>query len=288
MKATTIVLMFITITFCGKAQEENQDEYRGLSFGLRVGSYFASSKTANFYNGSGNLQYGVSYAGVEYYSIQDRLELLQSTPNAYNQLLGQFNATGIEVPIDACPTSMRYQPAFSFGIDMRYRFDRFSSLVVQFQSVKLKAGDKFTLRLIGTPAQLNAQQDIRLFDITGVEQRFQLSLGYRQGWEINDAMDFFIQPGISLNGLKVQSNSIRIEDQTFDLMLGATGNPNIVQAYQPRTEVGMGAGFNTGIEVNMGRGHSAELSFSTFREKMQLWEWEQAGWNKTISATFYY
>jgi hypothetical protein len=287
MKATSIVLMFITIGICGYAQEE-KDEYRGFSFGLRLGSYFASSKTANFYNGSGILQSGVSYAGVQYFSIQDRLDFLKLTPAAYNTLLNQFNATGIEVPYDSAPTNMRYQPTFSFGLDMRYRIDRYSSFVLQFQTIKLKAGDKFTLRMIGTPAQTNGQQDIRLFDIMGVEQRFQLSLGYRQGWEMNDAMDFFFQPGISFNGLKVQSNSIRIGDQTYDLMIGATGNPNVVMAYQPRTETGFGFGFATGFEVNMGKGHSAELSFSTFREKMQLWEWEQVGWNKTISATFYY
>jgi hypothetical protein len=287
MKATSIVLMFITITICGKAQEE-KDEYRGFSFGLRLGSYFASSKTANFYNGSGALQSGVSYAGVQYFSIQERIDFLKLTPAAYNEMLGQFNATGIEVPFDSSPMNMRYQPTFSFGLDMRYRFDRYSAIVMQFQSMRVKAGDKYTLRLIGTPAQINAQQDVQLFDISGVEQRFQLALGYRQGWEINEAMDFFFQPGITLNGLRVESNSIRIGNQSYELMLGNTGNPNVIQAYQPRTEVGFGAGFYTGIEVHLGKGHSAEFGVSTYREKMQLWEWEQAGWNKSITASFYY
>ncbi len=287
MKATSLVLMFITIMFCGKAQDEMSD-FKGFSFGLRLGSYFASSKTANFYNGSGSLQSGVDYAGVQYYSIQERLLLVQQIPNNYNILLDQFNATGIEFPYDSSPLNMRYQPSFSFGLDMRYRFDRYSSLVLQFQSMKVKAGDKFTLRMIGTPMQINAQQDIRLFDIVGVEQRFQLALGYRQGWEINEAMDFFFQPSISMNGLRVESNSIKIGNETYELMLGNTGNPNIIQAYQPRTEIGFGGGFYSGIEFQFGKNHSVEMGFSSFREKMQLWEWEQAGWNKSLTATFYY
>ena len=32
----------------------------------------------------------------------------------------------------------------------------------------------------------------------------------------------------------------------------------------------------------------ADFSFGLYREKMKLWDWETNGWNKTLTASFYY
>jgi hypothetical protein len=182
---------------------------------------------------------------------------------------------------------MRYSPAIALGLDLRYRLDRYSSFVFQILTTRIKTVDKYSVIFEGTGAQQNAQQDIRLFTIEGNEQRFQMVLGYRQGWEINDGMDFFIQPGISLTGIKVVNNKAYIADRSYDLFIGGD-NFNQTYGYVPRTATGMGAGLQAGFEFPLGAGHSADISFGLYREKMKLWDWETNGWNKTITASFYY
>lgn len=285
MKTRIALLMLIISPLCSKAQE---DEYRGFSFGLRLGAYFASDTTANFYNGSGILQSGSNFAGVRSMSIEDRIGW---NPLDKQYINSYYGSSGFFFPNTydnyAYPTAMRYSPAISMGLDMRFRFDRYSSFVFQFLTTRIKTVDKYSVIFEGTGAQQNAQQDIRLFTIEGNEQRFQMVLGYRQGWEINEGLDFFIQPGMSLTGIKVVSNKAYIADRSYDLFIGGD-NPNQTYAYIPRTATGIGAGVQVGFEFPLGKGHSADISFGTYREKMKLWDWETNGWNKTLTVSFYY
>lgn len=277
--------MLIISAFCGKAQDE--EEYRGFSVGFRLGTYLASKNTANFYNGSGFYQSGVNYAGVQAYTIGERLSGDIFGTQLVSQINNYYNSSSFEIPDDSSPLNMRYNPAFSVGLDFRYRLNRFASYILQMQTTKLVASDQFTVQFIGTPQQINAQNDIRLFSITGSEQRFQMALGYRQGWEVNELIDFFIQPGITFSGVKVNNNQIHIADQNLDLFIGAY-NPQQLQNYTPQTRTGFGGGFGTGFEFELGNGHSFDLGFYTYREKMKLWETEFVGWNKSLTATFYY
>jgi hypothetical protein len=285
MKTRIALLMLIISPICSKAQE---DEYRGFSFGLRIGAYSASDTTANFYNGSGVLQSGTNYAGVRAMSIAERINW---NPLETQYINSYYGSSGFSFPnyYDnyAYPTAMRYSPAIALGLDLRYRLDRYSSFVFQFLTTRIKTVDKYSVIFEGTGAQQNAQQDIRLFTIEGNEQRFQMVLGYRQGWEINDGMDFFIQPGISLTGIKVVNNKAYIADRSYDLFIGGD-NFNQTYGYVPRTATGMGAGLQVGFEFPLGAGHSADISFGLYREKMKLWDWETNGWNKTVTASFYY
>ncbi len=276
--------MLIISPICSKAQE---DEYRGFSFGLRIGAYFASDTTANFYNGSGILQQGTNYAGVTAMSINQRLTFNGQTNNELNYINSYYGASGFSFPYDSYPTAMRYSPAISLGLDLRFRMDRYSSFVFQFLTTRIKTVDKYSVIFEGTGAQQNAQQDIRLFTIEGNEQRFQMVLGYRQGWEINQGLDFFIQPGISVTGIKVVSNKAYIADRSYDLFIGGD-NFNQTYGYVPRTATGVGGGLQMGFEFPLGAGHSADISFGLYREKMKLWDWETNGWNKTLTASFYY
>jgi hypothetical protein len=285
MKTRIALLMLIISPLCSKAQE---DEYRGFSFGLRIGAYFASDTTANFYNGSGVLQSGTNYAGVRAMSIEDRIGWNPLDAQYINSYYGSSSFSFPNYYDNyAYPTAMRYNPAISMGLDLRYRFDRYSSIVFQLLTTKIKTVDRYSVIFAGTGAQVNAQQDIRLFTVEGNEQRFQMVLGYRQGWEINQGMDFFVQPDIGLTGIKVVNNKAYIADRSYELFIGGD-NPNQSYGYVPRTATGMGAGVQIGFEFPLGKGHSADLSFGTHREKMKLWDWEVNGWNKTLTASFYY
>jgi hypothetical protein len=265
-------------------EESGEDAYRGFSIGLNIGSYIASRKTGYFYNGGCPAQVGENPNEARCYTIAQRLEML--TFNERNQLLQQFdNAVAVEVPFDSYPMRMRYNPSFMVGMQIKYNFNRDNAIVFNVNSMRLKAVDVFTLRFIGTGQQQNAQQDIRTFQITGSEQRFNFNLGYRMGMEMNPMTNWYLQPGASMLGVKFERNQIFIGDRTYDLFIGAA-NPQQLLPYQPRTDIGFGYYLSTGFEFFIKEKYSFDLSFGFSRDKVILLSLEDNVWNKWIQASF--
>ncbi|MFN8863517.1 MAG: hypothetical protein ACK5W1_04325 [Flavobacteriales bacterium] len=265
-------------------EEEEEDPFRGFSIGLNIGAYFASKKTGNFYNGTCPVTLEENPNGVQCYSIAERIALL--TPFERNELLQQFdNAVSVEVPFDSYPQNMRYNPAFMVGMQIKYNFNRDNSIVFNVNSMRLRAVDVFTLRFIGTPIQQNAQQDIRTFQITGSEQRFNFSLGYRMGAEINPMTNWYLQPGVSMLGTQFEKNEIFIGDRTYELFIGAQ-NPQQILPYQPRTDIGFGGYLSTGFEFFIKEKYSFDISFGFSRDKVILLTWEENVLNTWIQASF--
>ncbi len=262
-------------------EEEEEDTIRGFGFGLNLGGYFASKKTANFYNGVGNTA-DVGQNEVRYYSIEERLNL---TPQTIQQINTFYNSTGYFLPNDAYPVNMRYLPSFSVGFQMKYNFNRYSAVIANLSGIKLKSADVFTIQFVGTSAQQNGQNDVRPFNITGSEQRLNINLGYRQGWYMNDAGNFYLQFGGSMLGTKVQNVAVRVADTSYELFLGAS-NPNQIQNFQPRTDIGFGGYFALGTEFWFNKGYTADISFGFSRDKMILLYLEENGWNKWLQLTF--
>lgn len=263
-------------------EDEERDPYKGFSIGLNVGSYFASQKTGNFYNGSCPVSLGENPNEVRCFTIGERLNL---TPQEFNYITTYYNATSFEVPRDSYPLRMRYNPAFMVGMQIKYNFNRDNALILNVNSMRLKAVDVFTLRFIGTPMQQNAQQDIRIFQITGSEQRFNFSLGYRMGAEINHMTNWYFQPGASMLGTRFDRNEIFVAERSYELFIGAA-NPQQVLPYQPRTDIGFGYYLATGFEFWIKDKYSFDISFGFSRDKVILINLEEKVWNKWIQASF--
>lgn len=267
-----------------EVEEEEEDPFRGFSIGLNIGSYFGSRRTANFYNGTCQAEVPQNPNEVSCFTIQERLELL--TFNERNELLQQFdNAVDWGFPLDMHPVNMRYNPSFMVGMQIKYNFNRDNAIVFNVNSMRLKAADVFTLRFIGTPIQQNAQQDIRTFQITGTEQRFNFSLGYRMGAEMNPMTNWYLQPGVSMLGTQFENNEIFIGDRTYELFIGGQ-NPQQILPYQPRTDIGFGGYVATGFEFFIKEKYSFDISFGFSRDKVILLTLEENVWNKWIQASF--
>jgi hypothetical protein len=271
-------------------EEEQEDTIRGFSFGLNLGTYFASKKSANFYNGGCTSNDFIDVNEVRCYSIADRLGVSGSNAafnQTYNQVINEVGngATGFDVPYDAYPANMRYSPAFLVGLNVKYNFNRYSALLFNINGMKLKAVDIFTLRFYGGTLPLNAQSDIRKFTITGQEQRFNITMGYRQGWYMNDFANFYLQGGPSMLGCQFEQNVIQIGSNSYDLFIGVQ-NQNTFVNPQPRTDIAFGGYGAMGIEFFFKKKLSFDLSFGMNREKVILYSSEEKGWHKWIQATF--
>jgi hypothetical protein len=169
------------------------------------------------------------------------------------------------------------------GVQLAFDVNNASCFFMNLNACKVKTVDRFTIVLEGTTQQQNMQEDIRLFQIVGNEQRFNANLGYRTGWALEGNGLFFVQGGGSLLGTKVVSNQVFIANQTYDLIIGAQ-NPNQIVNYIPRTGIGFGYFIGTGFFLPLGN-QFAELSFNLSKDKMILNNNEFKGWNKVLTLS---
>lgn len=266
-------------------EEEEEDTIRGFGFGLNLGGYFASKKTANFYNGFGNTASDIGQNEVRYYSIEERLGMDAGTFNlTYTEIKNHYDLVG-DIQFGEYPLNVRYMPSFSVGFQIKYNFNRYSAVIANLNGIKLKTSDQFTLVFPFDSSVPNAQANIRLFPITGAEQRLNVTLGYRQGWYMNDLGNFYLQFGGSMLGTKVQGVEVFVADNNYQLFIGGS-NPNQIQNFQPRTDIGFGGYFALGTEFWFNKGYTADISFGFSRDKMILLYLEENGWNKWLQLTF--
>lgn len=266
--------------------EMEEDTVRGFSFGLNLGAYFASKSTGNFYNGSGTVS-GFIDEGQEIraYSIEERIGASSPFIQDYQHILSYYGASSYFFPRDAYPLDMRYNPTFLIGLQLKYNFNRYASVVANINAAKLKAVSQFTMQFQGTQMPVNSQGDVRLFSIVGHEQRFNINLGYRQGWMMGDFSNFYIQLGGSMLGTQFQKNEVYVAERNYNLFVGAY-NPNQQLAnVQPRTDIGFGAYGSTGVEFWLGR-YSFDVSFGLSRDRVILYTWDKLVWNKWVQASF--
>jgi hypothetical protein len=267
-------------------EEEAEDSIRGLTYGLNLGVYFGNAETSNLYNGSGNFDGFINEAAeIQWFSVEERIGVNSPFLNDVRDIRTFYNTESYTFPFDSYPTNMRYNPAMYVGLQLKYNFNRFAALVFNLNALRLKAIGQFSIQFIGTPLQINAQNDVRLFSIIGEEQRFNINLGYRQGWMMGDYSNFYIQLGGSMLGTKWTQNYVIVAERSFDLV---TNIPTIGQSpmqAQQAARVGFGAYTSAGVEFWLGK-YSFDLSFGMSRDQVKLLGFEKALWNRWLQLSF--
>ncbi len=266
-------------------EEPEEDSIRGLGFGINLGAYFGNAKTANFYNGTCPVEGFLNEAAqVRCYTIEERLD-----PSVFIQdgayIKNFYGAESYFLPYDAYPTNMRYNPAMSIGLQLKYNFNRYAALILNVNAAKLVAAGQFTMQFVGTPAQFNGQSDVRLFSIAGGEQRMNINLGYRQGWMMGNFSNFYIQIGGSTLFTKYTKNTVFVAEKTYDLITSAPVIGQTAATAQAQAGIGFGGYASTGVEFWVGR-YSFDISFGLAREKVKIFSYENNVMNKWLMATF--
>ena len=265
------------------------DERNGFSFGMNLGVYFPNKKSAIFYDGSGLYDINDNQTGK--LSIPERLlppdQGGRMTPNQYAQIRDYYNATSYEFPNEFnnvyWPQNMRYNIAFLIGGKIKYNLNY--TIEMNFNFSKLKATDVYTIRLIGTTNQQNAQSDIRTLDIRGEEDRFHFTLGYRTGFEMGPKSNWFFGLGGSMLGTKLIANEVSIAERNFDLLIGLT-NPQQPISYRPRTDIGFGGYLSTGLEMFFSENYELEAGVVGSYDKVVIGTYEDYLTNFSFYLTF--
>ena len=270
-------------------EEMEEDSIWGLSFGLNLGAYFGNPKTASVYNGGGPFEGYINDAAmISWYSIPDRIGMegpFQNDPNTVNVIKEFYNTQYYDFNSDYASTNMRYNPAMYVGLNVKWNFNRYAALVMNMNAAKLKAVGQFTMQV--TPSSQNNQFNAgtQLLSVAGEEQRFNLNLGYRQGWMMGDMSNFFVQVGGSMLGTKWMRNYALVANREFDLITQQFVQGQQTLASTPNTGVGFGAYIETGIEFWIGK-YSFDLGFGFSRDKVIIYTLEQNVTNKWLQATF--
>jgi len=273
------------IFFEEEEDEEKEDERKGFSFGLNLGAYFSSSETANIYNGDGGMLPVNPASNLNWYSIEERIGVNSLFINDIQAINTFYNSSGYAFLQDSYPYNMRYMPAFSVGLQVRYNFNRYIAIVANLNAMRLKAAGQFTMQFFGTPQPLNGQADIRLFTIAADEQRFQANLGFRQGWMMGDFSNFYFQFGGCLLGTKWQDNYVYVAERKISLITNAPVFGQTAVTAQPTAAIGLGGYGSAGFEFFIGK-FSFDLGFTMSRDEIVIQEIKTRGWNKNLMATF--
>ena len=128
-------------------------------------------------------------------------------------------------------------------------------------------------------------QGIELLTVAGEEQRFNMNLGYRQGWMMGDMSNFFVQVGGSMLGTRWMRNYVLVADRQFDLITQGFVQGQQSLSATPTTGIGFGAFVQTGVEFWIGR-YSFDIGIGFSREEVKIHTFEKNVTNKWIQATF--
>lgn len=253
--------------FEDEEEDELWEERRGFGIAVNIGVHFANKFSANLYNGAGGLVLQDDLQGVRSYTIAERLTEVNIQDIQFIQDF--YGATGVTFPNDMNPYNMRYNPAVIYGLNIMYYFNDYTQLNINANQMRIRAEDQFTLIFQGTGQQQNGQNDTRLFPIWGEETRLHLTAGLRQGWEINTGINWYLDGGMSMVAARIESNTIRVADRNFELLIGAN-NPNQIINYQPRTRTGFGWYAETGVSLVYNETYRIDGGIMMSRDRIRL------------------
>lgn len=228
---------------------------KGLQAGLYVGAFFANKATAVLYDGYGyDLEGKKNSFQDSYMNRKINIEYGggNGQPDRIAQELGLNSNEWVRITEDDMPVNMQYTPAFMIGLSVRYNVNETNALLFNLQSARISATGNFTIETTPSTNQSGVtwkSQNIRTFQITGTEQRFELQTGLQRYLSHNEIFNFFVEAGPLFNMVKIVNNRAIINSLQIDLTryYDVFGN----ETFRARNMTAIDFGFFAGIGVNL-------------------------------------
>lgn len=202
---SVLLLLCLNLTNAQNYLYSNKEDCKsrsGIEYGGIAGFYFAGNGSAGFYSGKkGN---------------ENNAEYIMNNKYWYDEIFLLTRAND-KVVILEYPEKMKYNPAFSFGLFVKYNVDCHKGFYLQFHYAKLTAKDVITFE-VDPPIDYLAEPDIRLYPVIGTEERNMVDLGYNYIFGDKPASRLFIGGGINMNNTLVKESVLRIEDKPFNMV----------------------------------------------------------------------
>ncbi|HRZ77838.1 MAG TPA: hypothetical protein P5248_10760, partial [Bacteroidales bacterium] len=171
------------------------------------------------------------------------------------------------------PTRMTYDPALMVGFLAKYNFSNTMGFFFQFNYVKLKTTDFFSVEI--DPQPFLTEPDIRLYGIVGQEERVNVELGLSRYLPLGPKTRLFLEGGLNINDSEVKTHDIQIEGRTYSLINvygSQTYVPNTsLQSYEVRQGgIGFGAFFTGGVQLSFNENLSLDPGLSLWWKRINL------------------
>jgi hypothetical protein len=183
-------------------------EKKGFMFGLNVGYLLPNDEPATFYDGTpkepGFLDLN-EYLGQWF--IRD-------------QVINTLGDRAANFRLSEYPQDYRYNDALAIGGHVRYQFNWTHAVVADMNFARLRSGGIFVIEY---PNNTGATQPVyESFEITGEEDRMNLSLGYQVALGAPSEFGVHLEFGPMLTSVNVRNNQFRIGDGTYSILRAQT------------------------------------------------------------------
>jgi hypothetical protein len=244
--AFLLLALVVPLSLKAQQEEDNSQEYGGLQFGLDFGLYLPNKYPANYYNGSDGNVNNIKFIFGNKYRYE---EIYKTIPRIVDTFF-----------LKEYPTNMRYPATASAGLYISYNFNRSTAVYVQFNYVKLRPHDAITVEV--DPKEYLTNPDLRLYSISGEEERINIDLGYSRAFRLRQNIDIIGEAGLAINDIKVLKSRIYIEDKEYSLINLYGKNSYIpgsnMQEYDI-TQGGIGIGIHGGAGIKFNFSESFAL-----------------------------
>ena len=250
--------------------EIKRDTTKGVDFFVNAGMYVGNKKNANYYRGdlwgaeSEYAQPDIKYILNYWHYKEEILRLIEEN----NRGIGENSFR-----INNC-SNMRYDLNFSFGLGVKYRFNKHLSIGVALTQARMTANGFAYLGI--KIYQTNSSDELR-YPLIGKERRtaFELNATYLFGTK--KYVCPFLEAGMYVNSTKVISADIVVENVPFSLFNYGTNHDftyNQTEISRKRGGVGYGFSAAIGLRISFNKWAAIEPVAQFRLEKIQL-----AGYN---------
>lgn len=195
----------------GERQVDGPAEKKGFMFGLNVGYLLPNDEPATFYDGTpkepGFLDLN-EYLGQWF--IRD-------------QVINTLGDRAANFRLSEYPQEYRYNDALAIGGHVRYQFNWTHAVVADMNFARLRSGGLFVIEYPNTTGF--TQPIYENFEITGEEDRMNLSLGYQVALGAPSEFGLHLEFGPMLTSVNVRNNQFRIGDGTYSILRAQTVGP---------------------------------------------------------------
>lgn len=239
-------------------QEQDTIDITGWRYGLNIGFYFANKHSAGFFSGRPGNENTINYIlgnKYRYDNLRER-DIFDDT-----LILREY------------PSNMTYDPAVLVGFLAKYNFSNRMGFFFQFNYVKLRSTDFFTVEV--DPKTFLTEPDLRLYGIVGIEERVNVEMGLSRYIPLGPKTNIFLEGGLNINDSEVISHEIQIEEQEYSI-INVYGSQNYVpntqlQTYDVRQGgIGFGLFFTGGVQLVFNENLSLDPGLSLWWKRINL------------------
>lgn len=294
-----IFICALVISLGVYAQEDDNTEStprrhksKGLQTGLYLGSLFANKFTAHLYDGYGYGIDGVKNNFPNSFMYEKIIVEYGGGNGQPDQIAQQLNVNPGEWAFDQSdmPINMKYNPAFTVGLQARWLTKKKYAVLLNANASKLTLNGNFTIQLLAPPIGpvQPGFQNLQIFPIIGSEQRIVIQLGLQRILGEDEVFNLIVEGGPLFNMVKFSGNRIVINGLQIDLMTFYNQYGNEVYRAKNLTGVSFGAFAGLGVDVNTNARWKIQGVYNPSYEKISLGENQAPKLQHAIGVRVYY